>query len=631
MPHLLVLGGPEALKRFAIETDQIVIGRGESADVTVADRNASARHCRIERTGGGFRISDLESQNGTWINGKRVRRKPLRAGDVIAVGTTELRFEGEDATPLPTEAARSQEREMARMRKLVSWTRRLTNERDHARLLKLMLESVVEITGAERGFLMLLESAGKLSIRVTHEFDLEALRKPTYKVARNIAERVARRGQPVVSMNADEDPAIKTFGDTGALNLRSVACVPIRAGSRVLGALYLDNRFERGALRTEDLPFLLAFADQAAIALENARLHAEAAEAKRELERLNGILKGRVEEQERELHAVSALYAQASDEARSNYTYDAIIGRSAPMREMLFLLDRVTDSEVPVYLCGESGTGKELAARAIHFNGARQQGPFVTENCAAIPESLFESELFGHKRGSFTGASADKKGLFQLAEGGTLFLDEIGEMPVSMQAKLLRALQEKEVRPVGAGRTEAVDVRIVTASNRDLAEEVRRGRFREDLFHRIHVIEIVVPPLRRRREDIGPLVEHFLARLGDRPLRSDAFELLTRYDWPGNVRELENEIVRAHTLADGEIGPEHLSAAVRSTAGTDGLRGVGLKEAVRRAGMGVERRLITEALRLEDGNKSAVARRLGISRPTLDAKMEQLKIPRHPA
>ncbi|MHC4955775.1 MAG: sigma-54 interaction domain-containing protein, partial [Planctomycetota bacterium] len=297
-------------------------------------------------------------------------------------------------------------------------------------------------------------------------------------------------------------------------------------------------------------------------------------------------------------------------------------------------------SDVPVYVSGESGSGKELCARAIHVHGPRGDAPFVAENCAAIPESLFESELFGHKRGSFTGATADRTGLFRLADGGTLFLDEIGELPLPLQAKLLRVLQEQQVRPIGAREPVAVDVRIITASNRDLADRVRRGQFREDLYHRIHVIEIPVPPLRRRIEDLPLLTDHILGRIGNgEPLSLSpaALDLLSRYEWPGNVRELENELLRAATLAPGldgdEIGPEAFSESVRAAQGSLSarFRGQTLKDAVKEATREVERELVTEALRREKGNKSAAARRLGVSRPTLDAKMESLKIPRYPA
>ncbi|MHC4490404.1 MAG: GAF domain-containing protein [Planctomycetota bacterium] len=431
MAHLTLLSGPAALSRIPIDKDLVLLGRSPKADIKIRDRKASASHCRIERTpSGGFRIFDLESQNGTWLNGRRVRRRTLRAGDVIAVGTTELRFEEEAPPPLdkrrnPKTAkafadlegalerflkiAGHDEREVAaqrlndraldvaeavtdpevtRLRKLVSWIRRLTNERDLSRLLSLMLDSVVELTGAERGFLYILDKGGKDGrIRVARNFDMEALRKPTFKVARGVAEEVAAGGQPVVSTNADEDPRIRSHGDTGALYLRSVACVPIRVGPRRLGSLYLDNRFERGVFAGRDLPFLVAFADQAAVALENARLHEEARAAHNKAEELNRILRGRVERQQAALQDAKALYARAAADAQTKYRYDAIVGESAVMRELFFLLDRVTDSDVPVFLCGESGSGKELAARAIHFNGPRRAGPFVSENCAAIPET----------------------------------------------------------------------------------------------------------------------------------------------------------------------------------------------------------------------------------------------------
>ncbi|MEE8106235.1 MAG: sigma 54-interacting transcriptional regulator [Planctomycetota bacterium] len=678
MAHLLIMG-PGRERLVPIEKPRTLLGRSGESDVVLADVQASSTHCRIEQMGDDFRIDDLESANGTWLNGQRVKSHRLQPGDVIGVGQTEILFEAavaktktrrltpfqrtlreverafeklvkvataremsraymrlrETASPL-AEALDDPEKE--RLRHLVSWIRRLTNERDHSKLLSLMLESVVELTGAERGFLLLREKSGT-RIAAEHNFDGEALRKPTYRVARAVAERVAGSGRAIVSMNGAEDPQLKALGDTGVFHLRSVVGVPIRAGRRILGALYLDNRFERGVFRPDDLPFLMSFADQAAVALENARLHEEATSARAEIEDLNGILRGRVEQQEAELHEVTTLYAQASADARTKYSYDNIVGKSPVMRELFFLLDRVTDSDVPVHVKGESGAGKELAARAIHFNGPRNKNTFVSENCAAIPESLFESELFGHMRGSFTGATTDKKGLFQLADGGTLFLDEITEMPLSMQAKLLRVLQERELRPVGAKSTVKIDVRILTASNRDLAEQVRRGAFREDLYHRIHVIDVEVPPLRRRREDVPALVEFFLKRIAERrsePQREispAAIELLSKYGWPGNVRELENEMERAHALTDERIEPESLSDALRSGAAqnSDSLKGASLKDAVREATRKIERSLITTALRDERGNKSAVSRRLGISRPTLDAKMESLKIPRYPA
>jgi len=645
MPELVALEGMTGLPRFELRDKNLVVGRGPSSDISLTDRNASHKHCRISQERGAYIVYDLDSQNGTWVNGKRVKRKKLREGDILAIGKTKLLFSDADPTePIPIDSP--QDIELRRLRKLVAWVRRLSTERDSRRLLALMLDSVVELSGAERGFLYLRGDDGKFRIRVAKGFARDELDRPDFKVTRMLADEVARTGRALVSSSAEDDPRILMLGETGALNLRSVAAVPIRAGERILGALYLDNRFERGLFRDRDLPFLLSFADHAAVALENTRLHEEASRAREEVEELNKALKGRVAEQEEVLQEARVLYARATQEAKTKYSYDNIVGKSPAMREMFFLLDRVTDSSVSVYVSGESGSGKELCARAIHFNGPRGDGPFVAENCAAIPESLFESELFGHMRGSFTGATADRIGLFRLAHKGTLFLDEIADLPMPLQAKLLRVLQEKQVRPIGAREPISIDVRIITASNRDLAERVRRGAFREDLYHRIHVIEIPVPPLRRRIADLPALIEHILGGIEEAKgmtVTPAALDLLSRYEWPGNVRELENELTRASTLAggpddtdglgNGNIGPEALSDVVRAAQGalSARFRGRTLKDAVKEATREVERELVTEALRIETGNKSAAARRLGVSRPTLDAKMGSLKIPRYPA
>ncbi|NJN14338.1 MAG: GAF domain-containing protein [Planctomycetes bacterium] len=287
MAHLLILGESGGDRRVAIEKESLVLGRASEADVRLEDRKASSSHCRIERSGEGYRILDLESQNGTWVNGQRILAHDLCGGDLIAVGTTHLRFEETQGPPTPPASS-----EVERLRRLVSWFRRLTQERDQSRLLNLMLESIVELSGAERGFLWLAEERGAGRIRVARNFDMDALRKPSFKVARGIAAAVSRGAKAIVSTSAEEDPRIKEFGNTGALYLRSVACVPVRAGMRLLGAVYLDNRFERGVFRPEDLPFLMAFADQAAIALENGRLHIEAAEARKEIEALNRASRG---------------------------------------------------------------------------------------------------------------------------------------------------------------------------------------------------------------------------------------------------------------------------------------------------------------------------------------------------
>jgi two-component system response regulator HydG len=305
------------------------------------------------------------------------------------------------------------------------------------------------------------------------------------------------------------------------------------------------------------------------------------------------------------------------------HSFEGIVGRSGPMTKALAILDRVADRDEPVLLTGETGTGKEVFARALHAASRRAKKPFVAVNCSAVPGTLFEAELFGHQRGAFTGATRDHVGYVREAEGGVLFLDEIADLPLELQPKLLRMLEEKRVRPIGGDRDVPVDVRLVAATNRDLAADVERGRFRADLYYRINVVELRLPPLRERTQDLPELVRHLASRTGRDPDRvsASAMAKLLDYDWPGNVRELENEIRRAYILAaGGPVEERHLSPRIRE------LR----REHFGRTGrlatqlLAEERRLIAEALALAKNNRSQAARALGMSRGGLFRKMQRL-------
>ncbi|MFZ5482130.1 MAG: sigma-54-dependent transcriptional regulator [Myxococcota bacterium] len=314
-----------------------------------------------------------------------------------------------------------------------------------------------------------------------------------------------------------------------------------------------------------------------------------------------------------------------------------LIGLTPSMQRVYALVEKVADSPTTVLLIGESGTGKELVARALHANSSRRDEPFITVNCGAIPENLFESELFGYEKGAFTGAVTSKPGRFELADGGTLFLDEVGELPRDMQVKLLRALQERMVERVGGLKPQAVDVRVIAATNVDLQQAVAAGRFREDLFYRLNVIQIRLPPLRERKEDIPLLVEHFLTRfnqrLGKRVTRvdSEAMNVLLGHAWPGNIRQLENVIERGVLLSDADsLGAEALPgfenvASAPAAADLDG-EGLGLKDLVRVHTAKVERQLIQRCLEQEGGNVTRAARRLGISRKSLQLKMKEYNL-----
>jgi two-component system response regulator PilR (NtrC family) len=327
----------------------------------------------------------------------------------------------------------------------------------------------------------------------------------------------------------------------------------------------------------------------------------------------------------------SALRSRALPESAAPPVLRQLLGESGAMHQVRALIVKLARSQAPVFIHGESGTGKELAARLIHELGPRAAGPFVPVNCGAIPENLMESEFFGHKKGSFTGAIQDKDGLFAAADGGTLFLDEVGDLPIPMQVKLLRVIQEKTVRPVGGHSERRVDVRILSATHRDLGELVRAGRFRQDLYYRLNVIELTIPPLRERPEDIAPLAEHLCARLagesGAPPrLTPEALAVLAAYDFPGNVRELENILERAVTLSDGRaITADDLQLPARRTAATasEGRQsGESLDEYLAR----IEEQAIREALVHTRNNKTAAAKRLGISFRALRYKLEKLGI-----
>jgi DNA-binding NtrC family response regulator/tetratricopeptide (TPR) repeat protein len=387
---------------------------------------------------------------------------------------------------------------------------------------------------------------------------------PHARFSQSIAEKVISTGEPVATHSARDDARMADYVSVHQLMLQSVACVPIRARTgAVIGALYLETRLRPAGSFAEELPTLAALADQVAIAIETARLVGENARRAAELERTNAeltVAQAKLEEllghRTAQLQATRRDLRSARAVLRGHFGYEGVVGTSEAMRRVYALIDRVKDTDVPVLLTGESGTGKEVVARAIHNAGPRGKKPFVGINCGAIPEHLLESELFGHQRGAFTGADRDRKGLFREATEGTILLDEIGEMPHKMQAGLLRVLQEKLVRPVGGAREEPVDTRVIAATHRDLSAMVEAGKFREDLYYRLHVIEVRVPPLRERLEDLPVLIDHFLGIFAARYNRDRrsvtraALKRLTAFHWPGNVRQLENVLLNAWVLSD---------------------------------------------------------------------------------
>ncbi len=502
-------------------------------------------------------------------------------------------------------------------------------------LLEEILDAAIELTDAERGF-VIHSMKQELDIQAARNFSRENLNTEE-RFSRTIARDVLRKGQPVLLLDAMKDKQFSEAASVQELKIRSVLSVPLRSGARTIGLVYLDNRFREGVFQQEHLPLLQTLADQASLILEHTRLHREnetAIEALKKsqatVEKLNSQLEKNLAETSSDFEALKEGVKHQNEEIALRYTYSQIIGESPKIKTVLKTIDKIVDTDMNVTIFGESGTGKELIARAIHFNSPLKDRPFVAENCAAIPETLLESELFGYVRGAFTGAEQDRVGLLEMANGGTLFLDEIGDMPMTMQSKLLRVLQEGEVRRVGAKDYRKIDIRVISASNKDLNTLVANGTFRQDLFYRLHVARIKLPPLRERREDIPLLITHFLkegAKTSGTPqprISKAALKILMSYDWPGNIRELQNEMTRL-AIFGPEIGPEHLSPHILEKSGQAGFslaRGLDAMIA------DLEKKTIADAMEKVGGNKVKAAQLLKIGRRTLYAKLEAYGIER---
>jgi len=503
-----------------------------------------------------------------------------------------------------------------KLERLLAINRRLSSTLDTDEVLRMAMDSAVALAGAERGFL-LLRSGDAFEVAIARNLDRERIRHGHAKFSRTIAEKVVETGDAILTIDARSDRRFRDNESVHAMKLRSVLALPIPSPDGVLGALYLDNRFQRGRFAESDVELLAAFADQLAIALRNAKLHADLRARSEELERE----RARVEELNRgQAQRIDALMETVRTQRASierRHRYEHLVGDSAAMRQMLDVLDRVVDSPLSVLVQGESGTGKELVARAVHQQSGRS-GTFVAINCGALPENLLESELFGHVRGAFTGADRDRVGLMEAAEGGTLFLDELGEMPPSLQVRLLRALESRRVRPVGGTTERDVDFRLVCATNRDLQAEVDAGRFRADLFYRVGVVQVRVPALRERLEDLPALCDHLMERIAgelDRPAPKIApatMRVLFDEGWPGNVRQLLNVLRAAAVMAEDRIEPHHLSLPAPTLPVEPAAR---------------ERARIRHALRDTGHNVSAAAKQLGIGRATLYRWMKKHDIP----
>jgi len=512
------------------------------------------------------------------------------------------------------------------LRRVLEINRRLNSAMTTNAVLEETMDAAISLTGAERGFLLVrAEKGDALRVTVARNVDRETLRHGNLKFSRTVAERVVQTGEPVIAFDAAFDPRFAKARSVHAMRLKSLLCVPIRSPDGILGAIYVDHRFSAGGFQPELAEVLLALGDQAALAIVKARLLEELRVKTQELEDRNAeverLARGQALEIARLKQTLEDDDNKGVEATPTRFDYAGIVAKSAAMRRIFSVLDRVIDADVTVLVRGESGTGKERIARAVHANSGRSDGPFVAINCGALPESLLEAELFGYRRGAFSGANRDHPGLFVSARGGTLFLDELGEMAPAMQVKLLRVLQEREVRPLGSNEAITTDVRLVCATNRVLAEEVRAGRFREDLYYRVAVVEIELPPLRDRLEDVLPLAEAILSRLSTelgRPqatLDRNAERALLAHVWPGNVRELENVLTKAFLLAKTSV----LGAADLE---------LGASTPAPRSPSAALRARIATALEETDWNVVLASRVLGMPRATLYRKMRRFGLVR---
>ncbi len=625
--------------------DPIRIGRGADNDLVLETSHVSSEHARVVWTGEHFVVQDQKSTNGTVAmrGGQRLRldetngrQVALVDGDTLELGVPEQACvlvvsirEDVDATRVVAErsidnllpAVAEVEKQPSLLASVYEATTRIGGALELDEVLRRAGDAVLSLMGKATHVTFALRdddsgdepmaAASYIPVYTRVRGDVTAGPIP---ITRSVFRKVVQERAAVLA--ADAASEVGSASLLGA-QIRSTLGIPLWRGEDILGILQVDNRAvpapggtTMGApalFTTGDLDLLSVLAQQVSLAIANARLIHRLRIAEEKARKENTYLKTREERREGRRE---------------------ILGSSRAMQDLKEKIDKVVNTRVTVLVEGETGVGKELIASAVHYRSNRRDKLFVAQNCAALPENLLESELFGHKKGAFTGATDDKRGLFELADSGTLFLDEIGEMSLGLQSKLLRALQEGEIRPLGGTKALHVNVRIVTATNRDLKKEVAEKRFREDLYYRLAVFPLRVPPLRERREDIPLLATHFIQKYASeigKPaagFSQQAMELLQAYDWPGNVRELENEVQRLVIQIDpGAFAtPDLLSARIRQVDGVVD-RAAPKKGTLKETMDQLEKYILIEALREHGNNKTAAAKTLGITREGLHKKL----------
>lgn len=576
--------------RFDLYRTITRIGSAPHADIQLSESDVASEHAHITRSGENFTIASMGRGRPVLVNGKKSKKSNLNDGDRLQIGDVLLLF-STNAIAVPDHATPAQKSALEAYGEIVAFSERLMQSESLDGLLTALMDRVVELSGADKGFLILFE-AGESQVRVARNIAQEDLSDAIGELSDSIVEKVIREKQALIVSDALHDQEFSSSRSIMNLKICSVLCVPLLANNDLLGLIYLGNNRFTHLFDGEILAGVTVFAAQASLLLRNALL-------------LEGL---RADNDSLRKHLEHKRFGE-------------IIGTCPPMQDIYKKIRKVAPTDISVLVTGETGTGKELIARELHRNSTRSSAAFVVVNCGAIPDNLLESELFGHVKGAFTGAIANKDGRFQAAHKGTLFLDEIGEMPAPLQVKLLRALQEKEVTRVGSTHSERVDIRIVAATNRVLEDEIQNGNFREDLYYRLNVVGLHLPPLRERGDDLMLIARFLLSatteayNLPPRNFSPQATVMLKRYTWPGNIRQLENRIKKAAVMNEGG----QISCADLDLNETDLPAILPLSQAKDE----FQRDYINEVLTRNNGNRTKTAQDLGVDPRTIFRQLEK--------
>ena len=590
MATLRVIVPGQTPKVYHLYKKITTLGKTGDNDIVLPDPLIADTHAHLHFDGKHHVVYALSRHTPIHINGRKKKKHRLKEGDIVRIGGIEIQFSFEDQPVEEDEGAPTMV-EVNPYKKLLEFSQELLRDYDIDELLEHLMDKVIEITNADKGFLILMEGETPV-VKVARNLRKENIADAISQLSDSIVAKVVQTRQPIIISDALSHEEFSSSLSVMNLKLSSVMCVPLLDRGSLMGIIYVGNDRVVDLFEEKSLEILTIFAAQASLLIRNALLLNELKLDNKSLaERLDSIMFGE------------------------------IIGACPAMQEVYRKVEKIAGTDISVLITGETGTGKELIAREIHRRSNRASGPFVTINCGAIPENLLESELFGHVKGAFTGAVATKPGRFQQANGGTLFLDEIGELPLSLQVKLLRALQEHVVTKVGDTKPEKVDIRIVAATNRDLEKEIAEGRFREDLYYRLNVVTIFLPPLRERGEDVvliaKYLLDKYVRELGSKAkgFSPNAIVAMKKFEWPGNIRQLENHIKKAVVLSDKALlSPEDL-----------GLSPEVLSPIVPLAQAKEEfaRRYINEVLARNNGNRTKTARDLGVDPRTIFRHLEK--------